>query len=91
MSQTCPHCGSVVSCLSQVGRPLVTLSEPLQERLNQRTLIHEEIGPLMDAWDGLCNDVKGELREESAELCDHLDRIAYICEHGSAPDTEGKS
>jgi len=55
------------------------------ERRKQARLIIEEIGPLLDAWEGLCNDVRFELREEWSELCKYLDRIAYICEFGYAP------
>ncbi len=66
-------------------------AEQMRERRKQARLIVEEIGPLLDAWDGLSNDVRGDLREESPSLCDQLERIAYICENGSAPTSRAES
>jgi hypothetical protein len=60
------------------------------ERRKQARLIIEEIGPLMDAWDGLPNDVKDQLREDSESMCEQLDRIAHICEFGSPPSGDEK-
>lgn len=38
------------------------------------------IGPLLDAWDMMPNDVNTELRESCPSLCDHLDKIAAAME-----------
>jgi hypothetical protein len=49
-----------------------------REILRQQELVLEGIGPLMDSWDHLPNDVKDYLREESPSLCAELERIAQI-------------
>lgn len=38
------------------------------------------IGPLLDAWDGMMNDAKDSLREESPTLCECLDKITAAME-----------
>lgn len=55
------------------------LEHPEQQEIRrQQELVLEEIGPLMDSWDHLPNDVKDDLREESPGLCAQLERIAQI-------------
>ena len=49
-----------------------------REIIRQQALVLDGIGPLMDSWDHLPNDVKDDLREESPGLCAELERIAQI-------------
>lgn len=47
-------------------------------RLTQAKAVMPMIGPLLDAWDGIPNDVKSD--EEMSELRKHLNAIAYAME-----------
>lgn len=56
-------------------------SEIERLRKKQSKAVMELIGPLLDAWDGMPNDVKGQMEEEEAlDLCHYLRRIAKAME-----------
>jgi len=44
-------------------------------RERQQREVMELIGPLLDAWEDIPNDIKGDLREHCTPLCHYLDRI----------------
>lgn len=44
-------------------------------RITQAKAVMPLIGPLLDAWDGMSNDVKSTLRLDDPELCEYLDKI----------------
>mgnify|MGYP001603130379 CR=1 FL=1 len=44
-------------------------------RIVQSKAVMPLIGPMLDAWDGMPNDLKAEIREAEPALCDYLDQI----------------
>lgn len=50
--------------------------EVRRERAAQTRRVMPMIGGLVDAWDGLSNDFKADVREESQTLANYLDRIS---------------
>jgi hypothetical protein len=44
-------------------------------RIVQAKAVMPLIGGLLDAWEGMANDERSDLREFNPSLCDHLDRI----------------
>lgn len=51
-------------------------------RREQAARVMKEIGPLLDAWEQIPNDIKGQLEEEALEFCHYMRRI-YIAVDGS--------
>lgn len=51
------------------------MSEIERLRREQAKAVMPLIGGLLDQWEGMSNDAKGSLREESPVLCEYLDRI----------------
>jgi len=51
------------------------MSERTALRARQSRDVMKLIGPLLDAWDDVPNDLKGDLREQCTPLCDYLDKI----------------
>ena len=44
-------------------------------RQEQSRAVMPLIGPLLDAWEGVPNDVKSQMEEEALDLCHYLRRI----------------
>jgi len=51
------------------------MGERERERRRQNKAVMPLIGPLLDAWDDLPNDVKGD--EELKRLSEVIDKISY--------------
>lgn len=57
-------------------------------RIVQAKAVMPLIGPLLDAWEGVSNDVKSSLREDEPRLCKFLDEINAAMEGGLKPDED---
>ena len=44
-------------------------------RRQQADAVMEEIGPLLDAWESIPNDVKSQLEEDALDFCHYMRRI----------------
>lgn len=53
-----------------------------QLRRKQMRAVMPLIGPLLDAWDGAPNDLKGEIEEGATDLAEALDSIRDAMEGG---------
>jgi hypothetical protein len=64
--------------------PLMTRSEELamhnRLRLAQAKRVMPVVGPLLDAWDGIANDVRSGLEEDAPTLVAFLDRLRQVVE-----------
>ena len=58
-------------------------------RRKQAFAVMDEIGPLLDAWESIPNDVKGQLEEEALEFCHYMRRI-YRAVEGSPTISTGE-
>lgn len=63
------------------------MSEINRLRRGQAKAVMSLIGPLLDEWEGLANDIKGDLREYAPQLCTYLDKInaAMASQQGNTP------
>lgn len=50
-------------------------------RYKQAFAVMDEIGPLLDAWESIPNDVKSQLEEDALDFCHYMRRI-YIAVDG---------
>jgi hypothetical protein len=57
------------------------IRERLEARRRQRRTVMDLIGPLLDAWEDIPNDIKSDLREHCTPLCHYLDRINEAMEN----------
>ncbi|MBK5958065.1 hypothetical protein CCR97_08020 [Rhodoplanes elegans] len=62
------------------GTEPVTEAERAALRAEQAARVMPLIGPLLDAWDGLPNDIRSLVRDEHPELGTHLNQIAAAVE-----------
>jgi hypothetical protein len=57
------------------------ISKELQQlRRKQMRAVMPFIGPLLDAWDDVPNDLKGEIEEGATDLAEALDSIRVAME-----------
>jgi hypothetical protein len=54
------------------AKPIGKLNEL---RRKQAFAVMDEIGPLLDAWESIPNDVKSQLEEEALDFCHYMRRI----------------
>lgn len=52
-------------------------------RRQQADAVMEEIGPLLDAWDSIPNDVKSQLEEDALDFCHYMRRIYNAVDGGT--------
>lgn len=57
-------------------------SELTQLRAQQTRRVMKEIGPLIDAWEAIPNDVKSQLEEEALDFCHYMRRIYLAIDGG---------
>lgn len=58
-------------------------SEISKERAKQARGAMSIIGPLLDSWEGMSNDLKGELECDSPEFVEYMEKLANHMEFGS--------
>lgn len=58
-------------------------------RAQQATAVMPQIGPLLDAWEGIDNDTKGTIREEAPELVKWLGSINRAMTDDAHPTHQG--
>jgi hypothetical protein len=51
-------------------------------RSKQTRAVMPLVGPLLDAWEGLPNDLRSSIQDESVDLCEAIDAIRDAMEGG---------
>ena len=73
-----------LSAITPESAPNDATDERTHLRAQQAATVMPQIGPLLDAWEGIDNDTKGTIREEAPELAKWLGSINRAMEGDAA-------